>query len=261
MTALEAQLAKQEKKRATSRKQQQSHASKAPGDNAAAAGSAEPSESVGADSAAAAADASGGAEASADAPGPASKTVQHGSRKGKAVKAAASDDQQAVVSPAESQDTEQPQQQQAPGQQLGLQLGDVEPQQTADARAAATAADLSDDDADLALQGSSWAEIIKNYNALLDDSESSDSDSDSGSDITGLTAAGAETSKLASSGWAARWRAGVKAKDVPKAAVMSACAELVLRIEDEQHRQQQARLFGVVQVSSRQGPSVEANSR
>eukprot|EP00775_Hariotina_reticulata_P011303 gene11303-11453_t len=45
--------------------------------------------------------------------------------------------------------------------------------------------------------------------------------------------------------WAERWSAGVREQSVPKPAVMSAAGELVLRIEEEQQRQQVARQFGV----------------
>jgi hypothetical protein len=51
-----------------------------------------------------------------------------------------------------------------------------------------------------------------------------------------------------SAGWGGRWAAGVKQRSVPKPALMAAAGELVLRIEEEQGRQQAALLFGVGQV-------------
>ncbi|WIA33162.1 hypothetical protein OEZ86_006310 [Tetradesmus obliquus] len=49
----------------------------------------------------------------------------------------------------------------------------------------------------------------------------------------------------AAASWCERWAAGVKQRSVAKSALMAAAGELVLRIEEEQGRQQAALLFGV----------------
>lgn len=254
MAVLEAQLAMHEDKQANSKKQQPQQLQ---------GGRAAVSTADAADTAAEV----GEAAAAGDAAGATNRKQQNSSRKAKATKllaGAAGSEQQA---PAAGNACETAvQQQQQPRQQLVLHLGDPEPQQQQQHAPgvvdAAGASDV-DDDASIALQGNSWAEVIRNYNALLDDSDSPDSDSDPEHSSWNCTSSNlqASTGQQASqaNGVAQQW-SGLRPKDVLKAAVLAACAELVLRIEEEQHRQQQARLFGVANEQRMSGITQQRDS-